>query len=93
MASPTPPTSHIAVHERGVFREDNTLPGQIAFRLYHCKGKLVEIALIDVDEWFDDGIEDELRASLDRRCPPNGCSGDHRRRRHPLSDGRPIHLV
>ncbi|HXU02130.1 MAG TPA: hypothetical protein VN903_14265 [Polyangia bacterium] len=87
---PTPSDSHPAIHERGLFREDDTFPGQIAFRIYHCQGKLMAMVLIDTEEWFEEDIEDRMRAYLDLRCPPEGCSGDHRRKKSP-HDG--LHLV
>lgn len=64
----TPPFPAPATHERGVFRDQHALPGLVVFRVYSCDGVVREVASVE-QEWADEAIEGELRASLDRRCP------------------------
>lgn len=86
--SSTPSSLLQARHERGVFEDETTFPGLRAFRLYDCQGDLVEVALI-AEQWFDDEIAAELKASLDRRCPP----GEHSHRDPPFPGRLPFKLL
>lgn len=62
--SSSPPDAH----PRGVFREVESITGDITFRVYRCDGSLMEIDRVHPD-WNPDQREAELTASLEARCP------------------------
>lgn len=74
---PTPTHPAPAPHARGVFRDEHSFAGVVVFRIYDCRGRLVEEAEI-AEDWCDSQIDEELRESLRRRCPER-CDGTHRR--------------
>lgn len=91
MASPTVSNPPEMPHERGVFIEDDTFPGLITYRVYACNGRLMEAAFVSAEEWNDPEIATELKASLDRRCPPGTCDGLHGRAKQ--GTRKPLHLL
>lgn len=89
--TPTPPQSAPQPHARGVFRDEDSFAGTVAFRVFDCAGELlVEVA---VQERLADDVERWLCAFVDTVCPLDAdiharvcqvASRLSRPRRHPL---------
>lgn len=64
----------LAAHERGVFREIDAFGALVVFRVYNCRGELVERVELS-PAWHVAEIEATLIARLDRLCPshPHDC--------------------
>jgi hypothetical protein len=70
--TPSAPATPVP-HPWGVFRDEHPLDGHVVLDVYTACGHDATHAIIN-ERWFDPAMEDELWASLRRRCAPGGCT-------------------